>query len=142
MRNYGGASFVKNVVYNFATDSACVTDAVALATGRSVTMAALLSRWAVAVLGSDRVDMPPGYRFNTGTWVTSTEGGIGYQLGSIDFFNYIPQPQVLTATGSVPSGMIDASSNVYFLAARGLSGSRSWTLEVPQGVGFNVVVAH
>ena len=75
MRNYGGANFVKNVVYDLATDSTCVLDAVTKASGKSLSMADLITRWAVAVLGSERTDMPPGYVFNTGGWTTSTAGG-------------------------------------------------------------------
>ena len=141
MRNYGGAEFVKNVVYDSATDAACITDAVTKATGRSVTLADLLTRWAVSVLGSNRTDMPPGYVYNNGaSWLSSTAGGISYQLGSIDFFNYNPTPQVLTGTGSVPRGTIATAANVYFQAASGLTGSKTWSLDVPQGVAFSVVV--
>jgi hypothetical protein len=140
LRNYGGASFVKNVVSDPATDSSCVTNAVAKATGRSVTMAELLSRWAVSVLGSDRTDMPPGYRYNTGAWTSSSEGGQTYRLGSIDFFDYSPPPQLLQNKGAVPGGAISRAANVYYLAASGLSGTRTWNLRVPQGVSFSVFV--
>jgi hypothetical protein len=140
VRDYGGAGFVKNVVCDPATDSTSVTNAVTKASGRGVTMAGLLSRWAVAVLGSARDDMPPIYRYNTGAWTSSTEGGVTYQLGSIDFFNYDPPPQVLSGTGPAPGGTIAAAANVYYLAASGITGSRSWTLDVPRGVGFSVVV--
>jgi hypothetical protein len=143
MRNYGGADFVKNVVSDPATDSACVTNAVTKATGRSQTMADLLSRWAVSVLGSDRTDMPPGYRYNIGAnWVSSTAGSITYNLGSINFFNYKPAPEVLTSTGSVPKVSISKASNVYYQASStsGLTGSKTWSLVVPQGVGFSVFV--
>jgi hypothetical protein len=141
MRNYGGAGFMKNVVYDSATDSTCITNAVSKATGRSETMADLISRWAVAVLGSSRQDMPPGYIFNTGAWTSSSGGGMNYNLGSINFFNYDPAPQVLTATGSVPRGSIATASNVYYRAGSSLTGSKTWNLVVPQGVGFSVFVS-
>lgn len=140
MRNYGGAAFVKSVVYDQATDSTCITDAVSEATGRSETMADLISRWAVAVLGSNRTDMPPGYVYNTGTWTSSTQGGLSYNLGSINFFNYYWTPRVITATGSVPRGSIATASNVYYRAASSFTGSKTWNLVVPQGVGFSVFV--
>lgn len=138
MRNYGGANFVRNVVYDSAVDSTCVTDAVKKASGKAMTMTDLVSRWAVAVLGSERTDMPPGYVYNTGSWISSSVGGLSYNLGSIDFFNYSPAPQMLS--GTVSSKMIAPAANVYFRAASGLTGSQTWSLDVPQGVGFSVVV--
>jgi hypothetical protein len=140
-RNYGGAAFVKNVVDDAAMDSSCVANAVSKASGKSFSMADLLTRWAVAVLGSDRVDMPPGYRNNFGGWISSGAGGKTFNLGSINFFNYNPAPKVLTTTGAVPQGSIAAAANVYYRAAAGLTGSRSWNLEVPKGVSFSVFVA-
>ena len=104
-------------------------------------MADLLSRWAVAVLSSDRTDMPPGYRYNIGpNWVSSGAGSITYNLGSINFFNYDPLPQILASTGSVPKGKIATASNVYYQASSSLTGSKTWSLVVPQGVGFSVFV--
>jgi hypothetical protein len=138
MRNYGGAQFVKNVVYSSATDSDCITNAVNSYSGQSLSMGDLISRWAVAVLGSSRTDMPLGYRFNTGGWTYSSASGMTYSLGSIDFFNYNPAPGILTGSGSTSA--IAASSNVYYLAKSGMTGSDKWTLSLPQGVGFNVYV--
>jgi hypothetical protein len=140
MRNYGGAAFVRDMVYDPATDARCVTDAVEANSGKSMTMADLLTRWAVAVLGSNRTDMPPGYRYNTGTWISSTEGGLTYNLGSIDFFNYNPPPQLLSSSTSPQMGTIPTAANVYYLAAGSLTGSKTWSLDVPLGVGFSVVV--
>jgi len=137
-RNFGGAQFVRNVVYDSNTDSTCITDAVRAYSGRSLSMGDLISRWAVAVLASDRSDMPVGYRYNTGDWVSSSVNGTSYSLGSIDFFNYSPVPQIYTGSGSTPS--IAASSNVYYKALGSDSGSHSWSLSLPQGVSFGVYV--
>ena len=79
--------------------------------GQEPVMADLVTRWAVAVLGSERTDMPPGYVFNTGGWTTSSCGGLSYNLGSIDFFNYDPTPQALT--GAASSKTIAPAANVY-----------------------------
>jgi len=138
MRNYGGAQFVKNVVYSSATDSDCITNAVNSYSGQSLSMGDLISRWAVAVLGSSRTDMPLGYRYNTGDWTNSSSNGVPYKLGSIDFFNYSWTPQVLS--GSATTNSIAASSNVYYLAKTGMTGSKNWSLSLPKGVGFNVYV--
>jgi hypothetical protein len=136
-RNFGGASFVKNVVYDYNIDSTCITDAVASG-GGSWTLSDLISRWAVAVLGSTRTDMPFGYRYNTGGWTSSSLGGLTYNLGSINFFNYSPAPTVKTSLDAGNS--MATTSNTYFLAATGLTGSKTWKLKVPSGVTFSVYV--
>lgn len=136
-RNFDGANFVKNVVYDSNTDATCLTNAIAAA-GGSWTMSDLISRWAVAVLGSTRTDMPAGYRYNTGGWTSSSFGGLTYNLGSINFFNYYPVPAVKTS--ATTTGTIESASNVYFLAKSGLTGSKTWKLKVPSGVTFSVYV--
>ena len=136
-RNFGGANFLKNLVYDQNTDSGCVVAAVS-AGGGLWSMEDLISRWAVAVLGSSNTDMPPGYRYNTGTWISSTIGGVAYKLGSIDFFKYYPVPRV-RVSGSL-TGPITTASNVYYRAASGLSNSRTWQLKIPSGVSFSVYI--
>jgi hypothetical protein len=136
-RNFGGASFLRNVVYDANTDSGCIEDAVSKG-GGSWSMADLISRWAVAVLGSSSTDMPPGYQYNTGTWISSAMNGVTYKLGSIDFFKYYPTPQVRTSSST--TGSITTASNVYYRAASGLSSPRTWQLKVPSGVSFSVYV--
>lgn len=140
IRNFGGASFVRNVVQDPRTDSGCVTAAVASVRGKSVDMGELIQRWAVAILGSSRTDMPYGLRCNSGGWISSSAGGLAYNLGSIDFFNYSPAPRFILADGTLPSGVFAKASNVYYKAASGLVGSRTWSLVVPEGIRFSVFV--
>ena len=129
---------MKNVVYAQRPTRTCITNAVNEPFGPEPVHGDLISRWAVAVLGSSRTDMPLGYRFNTGTWTNSSAGGMTYNLGSIDFFNYYPAPGILTGSGTTSA--IAASSNVYYLAKSGMTGSEKWSLSLPKGVGFNVYV--
>jgi hypothetical protein len=137
-RNYGGAEFVRRVVQSSAVDEDCVTDAVKAYSGQKLSIGQLVQRWALAVLGSDRTDMPLGYRYNTGKWVDSTVGNMTYRLGSINFFNYSPAPQVLDGTGY--TNYVAPASNVYYLAASGMSGSDTWKLSLPPGVTFSVYI--
>ena len=61
----------------------------ALATlGHDVSFADVLTDWAVANLLSDDTGAPHPYRYNSGTWFTSTVGGQTFRLGSINLFNY------------------------------------------------------
>lgn len=140
-RNYGGAQFVKRVVSSSAIDEGCVTSAVAAAGGRSEGMEKLLGRWALSILASDKTDMPAGYRLNRGDWFLSSEGGIEYRLGSIDFFNYDPQPAVLDSSSAFPSDTQPKASNVFYRAGSALTGKQSWSIRTPEGVVFNAYAA-
>lgn len=143
LRNYGGAQFVKDVVWDTATDSQAIVDAVKACSGRTYTFPGLLQRWAVSVLGSSRTDMPPGFRYNTGASFPSTsalDATAGYSVGSIDFFNYAPAPAILTPSTLVDVASFPAASSLYYKAASGLSGSRSFRLHLPAGVAFSVYV--
>ena len=141
-RNFGGAELLRRIVQDPATDSSCVTNAVAAYTGKAETMPDLLDRWAVSILGSNRTDMPRGYRYNNGNWFTSSENGINYNLGSLSFWNYSPAPQVLSPGGSLPSEILPAASNVYYRASNGLSQNGTWTVQVPEGVSFSVYITN
>jgi hypothetical protein len=52
-------------------------------------MVDLLRRWGAAVLLSSRTDAPEYYRYNTGRFFTSEVGGISYNLGSVNMYNYV-----------------------------------------------------
>jgi hypothetical protein len=142
LRNYGGAQFVKNVVYDHATDSQAIVDAVKAWSGKTYAISELLQRWAVAVLGSSRTDMPYGFRYNTGASFTSTSAfnSSTYTVGSINFFNYSPAPAILTSASLGATSSFPVASNLYYKAATGLSGSRTFQLHLPAGVGFSVYV--
>jgi hypothetical protein len=116
-------------------------NAVAAFTGRTdETFARLLERWSAAVLLSDVTQAPAGYRYNTGGWTTASQGGISYNLGSINIFNYVPALTVFNGSGSVPSSVFYRSSNVYYLAARSLGAARTWKIKVPTDVLMSVVI--
>ena len=142
LRNYGGAQFVKNVVYDSATDSQAITDAVKAYAGKTYDLPNLLQRWAVAVLGSGRTDMPYGFRYNTGAASSSTSGltSASYTVGSINFFNYTPAPAILDSSSLGSASSFPSASNIYYKAATGLSGSRTFRIHLPAGVGFSVYV--
>ncbi|AEJ62225.1 Peptidase M30, hyicolysin [Spirochaeta thermophila DSM 6578] len=149
VRNFGGAFFLRRVVQSPYGGKDAVEKAVQEAGGVYTTMADLVAQWAVAVLTSDRTDMPEGYRYNTGTWFTSTLGGTEYRLGSIDFFRYyrrtedgevISEPGPVVYEGEDPLGELSAASNVFYAAARSFTGKKTFHLTVPQGVITHVVI--
>jgi hypothetical protein len=139
-RNYGGAGLLRNIVQSPQTDESAVVNAVIRATGNpKENLAGLLQRWSAAVLLSDTTAAPSGYRYNTGSWFQSSIGGQSFNLGSINFSNYTPTLTVFSLAGTQPSSSYH-SSNLYYEAATSLSGARTWTITVPDGVLMNVVI--
>jgi len=123
------------------TNTTAVTNAVAAESGpQEESMARLLEKWAASVLLSDMTTAPARYRYNTLGWTTSRAGGLSYNLGSINIFNYAPELYVFTQAGTVPGTTFNRSSNIYYQAALGLETARSWTLTVPQGILTTVVL--
>lgn len=142
-RNYGGAQFLRDIVRSRYTDRQAIEYAAAQAGANPSDLDSLLARWAVAVMASDRTDMPPGYRLNTGDWISSTVAGKEYRLGSINFFNYSyaegrSGPLFVEAGQQISSQ--SASTNVFYAAARGLVGKKSFTITVPDGIEMYVVL--
>ncbi|MGA2977572.1 MAG: peptidase M30, partial [Spirochaetia bacterium] len=123
-RNYGGAELLQRIVQCPQTDSTAVVNAAAAASGKTESMERLLEKWSAAVLISDTTAAPPGYRYNTGAWSTSSAGGMSYNLGSIDIFNYTPALLVFNSNSQVFTAPYYSSSNVYFLAASKLAAAK------------------
>lgn len=140
-RNYGGASLLRKIVQSPYTDNTAIIKAVEAYTGRTdETFTMLLERWASAVLVSNLTDAPAGYRYNTGGWTTSSEGGIPYDLGSINVFNYSPALTVFGSSGAAPSSIFYHSSNVYYKAASGLTSSKTFKIELPSDALMSVII--
>jgi hypothetical protein len=140
-RNYGGTELLRRIVQCPETNSTAATNAVAADSGRQdESMARLLEKWSASVLLSDMTTAPVRYRYNTGGWTTSTAGGLSYNLGSINIFNYTPALYVFTQAGTVPGTVFNRSSNIYYQAALDLGTARSWTITVPQGILMTVVI--
>jgi len=140
-RNYGGTELLRRIVQCPETNTTAVINAVAAESGpQEESMARLLEKWAASVLLSDMTTAPARYRYNTRGWTTSRAGGLSYNLGSINIFNYAPELYVFTQAGTVPGTTFNRSSNIYYQAALGLGTARSWTLTVPQGILTTVVL--
>ena len=86
-RNYGGAALFREIVQNDSAGVAAIEAALATL-GHDVSFADVLTDWAAANLLSDDTGAPHPYRYNSGTWFTSTVGGQTFRLGSINLFNY------------------------------------------------------
>ena len=123
MRNYGGANFISQLVQSSYVGTTNIVDAVSNNGGAGLTYENIMKNFGAANLMSDRTNLPQGYRFNTGTWFSSTIGGISYQVGSINLYNYSPSPYIyLTLPATQRAG-----SNLFYLSGTGLNGTKQWS---------------
>ena len=129
LRNYGGAELFHNIMHNAYIDENAVVDAVNRSPeGSGKTFSDLLSEWGVAVMLSDHVDLFDTPFYNTGDFTYSTYNNSTYELGSINFFNYIPQPTIYTTSGTV--GTVQPQGNYYYKIGDNVTGDFNITLEL------------
>ena len=90
-RNYGGAALFSDIVQSARAGVGAVEAAVRNQ-GHDESFVELMVNWAAATLLSDGTDAPAPYRYNTGSWRTSSTGGEEFRLGSINLYNYVYAP--------------------------------------------------
>jgi hypothetical protein len=141
-RNYGGARLLNRLMKCTSTGRTSIEDIVSQATGHAEYFPRLMQRWSAAQLLSDVTDAPPGYRYNTGGFSTSSVGAATYRLGSINLFNYQYAAQVgpRLYTGAVAgtSPHLSTSATLY-RAATSATGPLTWTLDMPPGLIASVI---
>ena len=86
-RTYGAALFTR-IVQSDQSGTAAIEAAIRAQTGTSTTFGQMLVNWAVANVLSDDPGAAAPYRYNTGDWITSTAGGVTFDLGSINLYHY------------------------------------------------------
>ncbi|HHD78199.1 MAG TPA: hypothetical protein ENK98_00925 [Epsilonproteobacteria bacterium] len=125
-RNYGGAKVLHDIVHNKYIDEQAVVDAVHKApNGANKTFDDLLKEWAIAVLLSDNENLVNLPMYNTGDFTPDTYHNTTYQLGSVNFFNYSPQPLLHTTAGT-----IEAQGNYYYKVGDNLTGTVNISLNL------------
>jgi len=119
LRNYGGAKVLHDIVYNNFSDEKAIVKAVQQTPqGKGKVFNDLLREWGIAVFFSDNpylTETLPHY--NTGGYMPNQYNLSTYALGSINFFNYHPQPQFYGEMGTV-----QAQGNYYYKVGTGLTG--------------------
>ena len=91
-RNYGGAALFSAIVQNDQSGADAIEGALR-DLGHDISFGEALANWGTAVLLSDNTAAPSPYAYNTGDWRYSRNGGLEYQLGSINLFNYVYVPR-------------------------------------------------
>jgi Peptidase M30 len=136
-RNFGGASLFRNIVHNQYTDSQAVTHALS-ELGYDLTFPILLRQWGVAVVLSDNTTNQSGFQYNSnGSFLSETEA-TQYNLGSINLFNYSPEPNITEAAEFTLASQYK-TANRYFKTGSKLTGSKSWYIGMPKNTMLTVV---
>ena len=91
-RNYGGAALFSAIVQSDQSGADAIEGALR-DLGHDISFGEALANWGPAVLLSDNTAAPSPYAYNTGDWRYSRNGGLEYQLGSINLFNYVYVPR-------------------------------------------------
>ena len=147
-RNFGGAGLFKEIVQNNYTDYRSIEIALGRL-GYNETFEELLRMWGAASVFSDDTYPPNALsRYNRGTFFTSNVGGLAYDLGSINLFNYDFDPGTGPVAGPLffdtsPIGRDlppAARSNLFYLAGAGLTYTQSWQISLPEYVMLTVVL--
>jgi hypothetical protein len=143
LRNFGGATFLKNLVQSKYTNTDAIDEALSKS-GYNFSFSDILQRWGVSVLLSDQLDTSQHYRYNTGQSFDSTIDSIGYQIGSINMYHYTLAGQVGPKTISISEvpylDYHNAVSNIFIKAGSQLSGTHEWRIKMGQDTKLSVVL--
>ncbi len=142
-RNFGGATLMRNIVQSSKTGITAITQAVAAggftqADQSAHSIESLLIGFGIAGLLSDRATAPVGYQYNTGSYFTSTLGGITYNLGSVNLFLY-GTPKINDLAQFNANLFLPAYSNSYTQVASGATGDFSIKVAIPAGSTLSVL---
>ena len=127
LRNYGGAKVLHDIMHNAHTDEKAVVFGVNKAiNGSGKTFNDVLKEWGIAVLLSDHENLDTNLpTYNTGDFTYDTYNQSNYVLGSINFFNYTPQPALASSIGTIQN-----QGNYYYKVGSNLSGDISIDLNL------------
>jgi len=119
IRNYGGAKLLHDILHNKHDNEDAIVAAVhKTANGSEKTFNDLLREWGIAVILSDNENLDEDLpRYNTGDFTEDTYNNSIYEIGSINFFNYIPEINMYQK-----SGIVNIQGNYYYKVGSDLSG--------------------
>jgi hypothetical protein len=136
LRNYGGAKVLHDIMHNSYTDEQAIIAGINQSpNGSGKTFDTLLKEWGIAVLLSDNNHLDAYPSYNQGGYIPNSYNRSVYQLGSINFFNYTPQPRVTNS-----SGKVEPKGNFYYRIGKGLRGDISFELSLKNNIEATLIV--
>jgi len=127
-RNYDGAKLLHKLMTSRYTDQRAILDA----TGES-SFNTLINKWGCAVVLSDKIGLNNKLEYNFGDFRYTGFGNTIYELGSVNFFNYIPQPQFTS------NAILAKSANLYYRVGTNLSGVVNLNINIPKGADISII---
>ncbi len=127
IRNYGGAELLHNILHNRYISEDAIIDAVRRTpNGYEKDFNTLMHDWGIAILLSSNTNLgvDSGYLYNLGDFLETRYENSTYSMGSINFFNYKNQPNIIDKVDS-----IEPKSNLFYKIGTGLTGDINITIE-------------
>ena len=128
IRNYGGASLLNKLMYSDNSDENAIREATGISDFKE-----LVRRWGTAVVLSDKTNAPQKYQYNFGDFKPTEFNGIRYSLGSINFFNYTPNPRFNS------SATLENNANLYYKAGYNLHGDVELNINIEKGADITII---
>jgi len=127
LRNYE-AKVLHDLIFSNKTGEDALKDA----TNKDVTT--LVREWGEAVMLSSEDNLPNTQpKYNFGDFKYSDYDNITYELGSVNFFNYEPQPTFDNSKN------LDKNSNLYYKVGSNLSGQVYLNIQIKNGADVTVI---
>jgi len=132
IRNYGGAK----VLHDIANNTKQHEDTIEYATGKD--FGDLLQEWGKAVILSDIENPEDLPTYNFGDFLSTTYNDIEYDLGSINFFNYNPTPQLYS--GSDFDTNLNPHSNLYYIVGENIDDDIDLNISLNSTTKANAII--
>ncbi len=138
-RNFGGAQLLHDIVHNSYTDERAIEEAVNKNRRwkkRDLTTGDLIREWGIAVLLSDHENIRNRTeRYNIGDFFYNEYNGIDFLQGSINFYNYEPQPEVFTEMQP-----IQPDANFYYKIGDDLTGNVKFSISKESDMDVTLII--
>jgi len=138
IRNYGGAKLLHDILHNRYIDEEAIVNAVEKSpNGYDKSFDMLMHDWGIAILLSSNTNLgvDSGYLYNLGDFLELEYKNSTYDMGSINFFNYLNKPNTTTKTNS-----IEPNSNLYYKVGSNMIGDINITIEKNKNIITTLII--
>ena len=127
LRNYNGATLLNKLMFSDNSDQSAIVEA----TGKN--FKDIVRDWGSAVILSDKTNAPNRLKYNFGDFKYTQFNGITYSLGSINFFNYIPNPSYNMVK------VLNNNANLYYKVGSNINGNVVVNVNIEKGGDITII---